>query len=88
MALREERFIAAAVRRLTPQRHDARIGEQAARYWSASEAIAAAPRPAEGDWMYFVTVDRQGTTVFTSDHQQHLVNVELARAHGVLDSAR
>jgi hypothetical protein len=36
--------------------------------------------------MYFVTVDRQGTTVFTSDYQQHLVNVELARANGVLDS--
>ncbi len=53
-----------------------------------AEAIAAAARPAEGDWMYFVTVDRQGTTVFTSDYQQHLVNVELARANGVLDSAR
>ncbi|WP_437438103.1 hypothetical protein [Mycolicibacterium rhodesiae] len=38
--------------------------------------------------MYFVTVDRQGTTVFTSDYQQHLVNGELARANGVLDSAR
>nr|WP_199178078.1 endolytic transglycosylase MltG [Mycobacterium sp. QGD 101] len=54
----------------------------------SAEAIAAAARPAEGDWMYFVTVDRQGTTVFTSDYQQHLVNVELARANGVLDSAR
>jgi len=54
----------------------------------SAEALAAAARPAEGDWMYFVTVDRQGTTVFTSDYQQHLVNVELARSNGVLDSAR
>jgi len=38
--------------------------------------------------MYFVTVDRQGTTVFTSNYQQHFVDVELAGANGVLDSAR
>jgi len=37
MALRGERFIAAAVRGLRPRRHDARIGEQAARYWSVSD---------------------------------------------------
>lgn len=37
MALRVERFIAAAIRRLTPRRHDARIGKQAARYWSTSD---------------------------------------------------
>lgn len=37
MALRGERFIAAAVRALRPRRHDARIGAQAARYWSASD---------------------------------------------------
>lgn len=37
--------------------------------------------------MYFVTVDRQGTTVFTSYYQQHLVSVDLTRADGVLDTA-
>ena len=44
--------------------------------------------PAPGDWLYFVTVDMQGTTLFTRDYQQHLANIELARRNGVLDSAR
>ena len=51
-------------------------------------ALAAAEQPAAGDWLYFVTVDLQGTTVFTRDYQQHLANIELARRNGVLDSAR
>jgi UPF0755 protein len=51
-------------------------------------ALAAAEKPAAGDWLYFVTVDLQGTTVFTRDYQQHLANIELARRNGVLDSAR
>lgn len=37
VAIRGERFIAAAVRRLTPRGHDARIDKQAARYWSDSD---------------------------------------------------
>ena len=45
-------------------------------------------RPAPGDWLYFVTVDLQGTTLFTRDYPQHLANIELARQNGVLDSAR
>ena len=53
-----------------------------------SEALGASERPAPGDWLYFVTVDKQGTTLFTRDYQQHLANVELARRNGVLDSAR
>ncbi len=52
------------------------------------EALAAAERPEPGDWLYFVTVDMEGTTVFTKDYQQHLTNIELARRNGVLDSAR
>ena len=44
--------------------------------------------PEPGDWLYFVTVDLQGTTLFTRDYQQHLANIELARRNGVLDSAR
>lgn len=52
------------------------------------DALAAAERPEPGDWLYFVTVDTEGTTLFTRDYQQHLANIELARRNGVLDSAR
>jgi UPF0755 protein len=51
-------------------------------------ALLAAERPAAGDWLYFVTIDMQGTTLFTKDYQQHLANIELAKHNGVLDSAR
>ena len=51
-------------------------------------ALAAAEQPAPGDWLYFVTVDMQGTTLFTRDYAQHLANIELAKRNGVLDSAR
>lgn len=53
-----------------------------------NEALAAAERPEPGDWLYFVTVDMDGTTLFTKDYPQHLANIELARRNGVLDSAR
>jgi UPF0755 protein len=51
-------------------------------------ALTAAEKPEPGDWLYFVTVDLQGTTLFTHDYPQHLANIELARRNGVLDSAR
>jgi peptidoglycan lytic transglycosylase G len=51
-------------------------------------ALGAAETPEPGDWLYFVTVDLTGTTLFTRDYQQHLANIELARRNGVLDSAR
>lgn len=51
-------------------------------------ALAAAENPEPGDWLYFVTVDLDGTTVFTRDYEQHLASIELARRNGVLDSAR
>ncbi len=51
-------------------------------------ALAAAEQPAPGDWLYFVTIDLQGTTLFTRDYEQHLANIELAQHNGVLDSAR
>ncbi len=51
-------------------------------------ALLAAEHPEPGDWLYFVTVDLQGTTIFTRDYHQHLANTELARQNGVLDSAR
>ena len=52
------------------------------------QALAAAERPEPGDWLYFVTIDMQGTTLFTRDYQEHLANIELAKRNGVLDSAR
>ncbi|MGV9802414.1 endolytic transglycosylase MltG [Mycobacterium sp. NPDC003449] len=54
----------------------------------STDALAAAERPAAGDWLYFVTIDLQGTTLFTRDYDQHLANIELAQHNGVLDSAR
>ena len=51
-------------------------------------ALGAAERPDAGDWLYFVTVDMQGTTLFTRDYQEHLANIELAKHNGVLDSGR
>jgi UPF0755 protein len=53
-----------------------------------TQALASAEHPELGDWLYFVTVDLQGTTLFTPDYQQHLANIELAKHNGVLDSAR
>lgn len=52
------------------------------------DALRAAEHPDPGDWLYFVTIDAQGTTLFTRDYQQHLANIELAKRNGVLDSAR
>ena len=51
-------------------------------------ALEAAEHPAAGDWLYFVTIDLQGTTLFTRDYAQHLANIELAKHNGVLDSGR
>lgn len=53
-----------------------------------AEALAAAEHPAPGNWLYFVTIDKQGTTLFTDDYQQHLANIQLALGNGVLDSSR
>lgn len=53
-----------------------------------ADALAAAEHPAAGDWLYFVTIDLHGTTLFTRDYNQHLANIELAQHNGVLDSAR
>lgn len=52
------------------------------------EALGAAENPTPGDWLYFVTVDKAGTTLFTSDYQEHLANREQALSSGILDSGR
>lgn len=51
-------------------------------------ALKAAEHPEPGDWLYFVTIDNDGTTLFTRDYQQHLANIQLALRSGILNSAR
>ncbi|MEO3760399.1 endolytic transglycosylase MltG [Mycobacterium sp. B14F4] len=74
---------------MTPWNTYVRPGLPATPICSPSQpALAAAEQPAAGDWLYFVTIDMQGTTLFTRDYEQHLANIELAQRNGVLDSAR
>ncbi|HEX7322265.1 MAG TPA: endolytic transglycosylase MltG [Mycobacterium sp.] len=53
-----------------------------------TDAVAAAEHPEQGDWLYFVTVDADGTTLFTDNYQQHLAYIEQATQNGVLESNR
>ena len=74
---------------LTPWNTYVRAGLPATPICSPSKpALLAAEQPAEGDWLYFVTIDLQGTTLFTRDYNEHLANIGLAQRNGVLDSAR
>lgn len=41
-------------------------------------ALQATEHPSEGDWLYFVTVDQQGTTLFADDFEQHKRNRDVA----------
>lgn len=52
------------------------------------DALRAMENPAEGPWLYFVTVDMNGTTVFTDNYPEHEQNQSLAIANGVLASGR
>lgn len=54
----------------------------------SEEAIQAMENPADGDWKFFVTVDEQGTTVFSNNYDEHLTNVDRAINSGILDSQR
>lgn len=54
----------------------------------SDEAIEAMETPAEGDWLFFVTVDQDGTTVFNGTYEEHLRDVETAQQSGILDSQR
>jgi UPF0755 protein len=51
-------------------------------------ALRAMENPEAGTWLYFVTVDKQGTTLFTDNYSEHLRNIEKARQSGILDSGR
>lgn len=52
------------------------------------EALQAMENPAEGNWLYFVTVDIDGTTVFNDTFEQHQEDTMRALNSGVLDSNR
>lgn len=54
----------------------------------SEDAITAMENPAEGNWLFFVTVDSEGTTVFTDNYDEHLSNVDEAVRSGILDSKR
>lgn len=74
---------------MTPWNTYVRAGLPATPICSPSQpALISAEKPAVGDWLYFVTIDLQGTTLFTRDYNEHLANIGLAQNNGVLDSAR
>ncbi|MEH0146217.1 endolytic transglycosylase MltG [Corynebacterium sp. Q4381] len=52
------------------------------------EAIEAMENPAEGNWLFFVTVDKDGTTVFNDTLEEHFADTERSIQNGVLDSQR
>ncbi|MEU0541076.1 endolytic transglycosylase MltG [Nocardia sp. NPDC005978] len=52
------------------------------------DALRAMENPAPGTWLYFVTIDKQGTTLFTESYSEHLRNIEKAQQSGILDSGR
>ncbi|WP_062997742.1 endolytic transglycosylase MltG [Nocardia mikamii] len=52
------------------------------------DAMRAVENPAPGPWLYFVTVDKQGTTMFAESYSEHLRNIQRAQQSGILDSGR
>lgn len=50
-------------------------------------AVEAVEAPAEGDWLYFVTINQAGETLFTREYAEHLANIERVE-DGFLDSGR
>lgn len=46
-------------------------------------ALTAAEKPAAGTWLYFVTVDTKGTTVFSNTFGEHEKAIKRAQANGV-----
>lgn len=51
-------------------------------------ALQAVEQPAPGDWIYFVTIDAKGTTLFTKSYDEHLANIDQALNNGILNSGR
>ncbi|MGX1806976.1 endolytic transglycosylase MltG [Nocardia sp. NPDC055321] len=52
------------------------------------DALRAMENPEPGTWLYFVTIDKKGTTLFTESYSEHLRNIEKAQQSGILDSGR
>ncbi|MGC0363968.1 UPF0755 protein [Rhodococcus sp. 27YEA15] len=52
------------------------------------DALRAVEAPADGDWLYFVTINKEGQTLFTHSYEEHLANIQLALESGILDSGR
>ena len=52
------------------------------------ETIDAMEHPEEGNWLFFATIDADGTTVFTDNYDEHLANVDKAINSGILESQR
>ncbi|OZE85486.1 aminodeoxychorismate lyase [Rhodococcoides fascians] len=50
-------------------------------------AVQAVEMPADGDWLYFVTINQAGETLFTRSYDEHLANIGKVEA-GFLDSGR
>jgi UPF0755 protein len=50
---------------------------------SGTSALAAALRPADGNWLYYVLVDPSGEHFFTSDYNEFLAAADDSRARGV-----
>jgi UPF0755 protein len=48
------------------------------------DALQGAMAPAPGDFLFFVTVDKQGHTAFATTNAEHDKNIQLARQNGVL----
>ncbi|WP_257158312.1 endolytic transglycosylase MltG [Corynebacterium cystitidis] len=75
--------------RETPWNTYAMDGLPATPIASPSEtAIGAMENPADGDWLFFVTIDQDGTTVFNNTFEEHLNDVQRAQQSGILDSNR
>ena len=49
----------------------------------SDDALTAAEKPADGAWLYFVTIDTNGTTVFSNTFPEHQVAIAQAQANGV-----
>ncbi|KQU47762.1 aminodeoxychorismate lyase [Rhodococcus sp. Leaf278] len=50
-------------------------------------AVQAVEAPADGDWLYFVTINQAGETLFTRSYEEHLANIGKVEP-GFLDSGR
>jgi UPF0755 protein len=47
------------------------------------DALDAAANPADGDWLYFVVIDKHGNTCFSETAEEHEACVQKARDNGV-----